>query len=94
MSYQFRSNHLHVKQLGLDDQSTPPQYPAPWFVVVDDDGEILGDGATAELAQIDFQRGRGAGSPSPEAEAALKRKRRQRRQKRLKRLERLQGRTQ
>ncbi len=88
MSDLVRYNHLRLKHLGPDDKSAFPQYPVPWFVVLDDDDLILGDGETAELAKSDFQRHRAQGVPSPEAEAVLRRKRRQRRLERHKRLER------
>ncbi len=74
----YRYNHLHVRRLGPDDRAQFPQYPNPWFLVVDDRDIVLGDGATDDAAKLDYGRGREPGTPSPEALRQLRRDRQRR----------------
>lgn len=77
-----RYNHLRVKRLVSGDRDAYPDYPIPWFVIIDDDDVILGDGQTEASAKEDFSLRRGPGSPSLEAVRRLRRERVARRRRR------------
>lgn len=78
----YRYNHLNIRRLGPEDRAGFPQYPNPWFLIVEDRGIVLGDGATEEAAKADYEREREPSGPSPEAQARLRRDRMRRMQRR------------
>ena len=78
----YRNNHLYVRRLRLEDRADFPQYPNPWFIVIDDRRIILGDGRTDDDAKADYLLGREPAGLSPQAMAQFRHERRKRRQRR------------
>ena len=82
----YRYNHLRVMPITRENWADFPDYPCPWYVIVDDNRRVLADGPTAEAAQQDFPNSRPAATPSPAAERTLRQVRAERRRRRMNRL--------
>ena len=89
MSERYRYNHLRVVHNTADNKASYPDYPFPWFLLIDDDNIIVGDGPSQEAAMADLSLRRPPNTPSPKAESTLRRMRRDRRLARMNRINRM-----
>ena len=69
---EYAYDYLRLIHITSENSGAYPNYPCPWFLVVDSSHLVVGDGRTPEAAQDDHGR-RPSNTPSPEAVAAIDR---------------------